>query len=258
MSKLEFLEVPLRPKKPRQSGLTVVIDSGAGYYALDDLLSSAAFTVDFVKFGWGSALVTECLNKKIALLREYGVDFWFGGTLFEIAFAQQRFEAFCDWAEEKGARHFEVSCGKLAIAGEEKAQIIRRLAGRFVVLSEVGSKDSSHETPPYKWIEEIKRELDAGSWKIIAEGRESGRAGIYRDTGDVRQGLITEIVDAGISVENLIFEAPNTVQQLWFLQQFGSNINLGNIRMQDAIGLETLRLGLRADTMGLWPVDGCS
>ncbi|SLN22737.1 phosphosulfolactate synthase [Oceanibacterium hippocampi] len=244
-----FLNLPDRESKPRPKGVTAVIDSGLTLGGFRDFLESAHPYVDFVKFGWGTAVVTPTLDEKIAILRQHGIEFWFGGTLFEIAYAQGKLDEMVAWAKDLGVSHFEVSDGTIQMKTVEKARLIERLSADFLVLSEVGSKDAAEVMSPSQWIRQIRAELDAGAWRVIAEGRESGTAGIYRDTGDVRLGLIQELEEGGIDFDKMFFETPQKVQQVWFLSHLGPNVNMANIAPRDVIGLETLRLGLRSDTV---------
>lgn len=243
-----FLDLPQRGGKPREKGLTHVIDRGLSLAEVDGLMEVAGDAVDIVKLGWGTAVVTRNLDAKLARYREHGVPVVLGGTLTELAIAQGRVDGLIAWLRELRLRHVEVSDGTIALPHPEKLALIERLAGEFIVFSEVGSKDDTRIMAPYVWVEQIERELEAGAWKVIAEARESGTAGIYRADGEVRMGLIDEIAHA-VSPERLLFEAPQKEQQVWFLQRFGFDVNLGNIAPQDVLSLETLRLGLRSDTI---------
>jgi phosphosulfolactate synthase len=205
--------------------------------------------VDIVKLGWGTALATQNLDAKLARYREHGIPVVLGGTLTELAIRQGRVDELIAWLRELEIGHVEVSDGSIAIEPEHKRELIARLAGEgFIVLSEVGSKDAETIMAPYVWVEQIAGELAAGAWKVIAEARESGTAGIFRPDGEVRMGLIDEIAHA-VDVERVVFEAPRKDQQVWFLRRFGHECNLGNIQPDDVLGLETLRLGLRSDTI---------
>jgi len=222
---------------------------------VDGLLEVAGAVVDVVKLGWGTALVTANLRPKLERYAAHGVPVVLGGTLTEIAIRQGRIDGLVAWLRELGLRHVEVSDGTIALAPEVKRELIERLAKEFVVFAEVGSKDADFIMAPYVWVEQIERDLAAGAWKVIAEARESGTAGIYRADGEVRTGLIDEIVHA-IDPERLIFEAPRREQQVWLLGRLGSECNLGNIAPADVLSLETLRLGLRADTVELFALGG--
>ena len=243
-----FLEIPERSAKPRERGLTHVIDRGLSVAEVDGLLEVAGASVDVVKLGWGTALVTANLGPKLERYAAHGIPVVLGGTLTELAIRQDRVEALVAWMRELGLQHVEVSDGTIALPQEVKLELIRRLSSEFTVFSEVGSKDAELIMAPYRWVEQIEAELGAGAWKVIAEARESGTAGIYRGDGEVRMGLIDEIVHA-VNPDRLIFEAPRKDQQVWFLHRFGAECNLGNIAPGDVLSLETLRLGLRSDTV---------
>jgi phosphosulfolactate synthase len=225
-----------------------VIDRGLSVAEVDSLLEVAGGCVDVVKLGWGTALVSANLKPKLERYAAHGVPVVLGGTLTELAIRQGRMQGLIDWLRELGLRHVEVSDGTIELEAHVKRELIEQLAGEFTVLAEVGSKDAAFIMAPYVWVEQIKRDLDAGAWKVIAEARESGTAGIYRADGEVRTGLIDEIAHA-IDPERLIFEAPLRSQQVWLLKRFGTECNLGNIAPDDVLSLETLRLGLRADTV---------
>jgi phosphosulfolactate synthase len=243
-----FLGVPARPGKPREIGLTHVMDKGLGLRDIEGMFDTAGEYVDIVKLGWGTSYVTNNLEKKIALYRSYETPVVCGGTLFEAVFARDRLDEFKAWLVEQRFSHVEISDGTIDIPRERKLELIADFARDFTVLSEVGSKDDAVVFAPYQWVEWIKEELEAGAWKVITEGREGGTAGIYRPTGEMRTGLVDEIAHE-IDVANLIFEAPTKSSQAWFVKQFGPNVNVGNIPPDEVIPLETLRLGLRGDTL---------
>jgi phosphosulfolactate synthase len=244
-----FLDIPARSSKPREHGITHVIDRGLSVAEVDGLLEVAGEYVDIVKLGWGTALVSANLGPKLKRYADHDIPVVLGGTLTEIAIRQGRVEGLIAWLKELELRHVEVSDGTIALEAEVKTHLIRTLAAAgFTVLSEVGNKDAAFIMAPYVWVEQIERDLQAGAWKVIAEARESGTAGIYRADGEVRTGLIDEIVHA-IDERQLIFEAPKRKQQVWLLHQFGTDCNLGNIAPDDVLSLETLRLGLRSDTV---------
>ena len=243
-----FLDVPSRPGKPRQVGLTHVIDKGLNLRDIEGLFDTAGEYVDIVKLGWGTSYVTGNLEKKIALYRSLDTPVVCGGTLFEAAVARGRLDEYRSWLHENRFSHVEVSDGTIDLPHERKLELIAELAREFVVMSEVGSKDSDVVYAPYQWVEWMRDDLAAGAWKVITEGREEGTAGIYRRDGDMRTGLIDEIVH-GIEVGDIIFEAPAKLAQAWFVRTFGPEVNLGNIPPEEVIPLETLRLGLRADTL---------
>jgi phosphosulfolactate synthase len=232
-----------------------VIDKGMSVAEVDSLLEVAIGIVDLVKLGWGTALVSPNLKAKLERYTDAGVPVVLGGTLTEIAIRQGRVEGLVAWMHELGLHHVEISDGTIAIEAPVKRELIERLAREFTVLSEVGSKDAEFIMPPYVWVEQIESDLAAGAWKVIAEARESGTAGIYRASGEVRTGLIEEIAHA-VEPERLIFEAPRREQQVWLLRHFGTECNLGNIAPADALSLETLRLGLRSDTVERFALGG--
>jgi phosphosulfolactate synthase len=244
---LDLLELPPRSGKPREIGITHVLDRGLSLAGVDDLIEVTGGAVDIVKLGWGTAVVTENLEPKVARYHEHGISVVLGGTLTELAIAQGRLEQLLELIRSLQLRHIEVSDGTITLAHEAKLDLIRRLAQEFTVLSEVGSKDDTRIMAPYRWVEQIDSELEAGAWKVIAEARESGTSGIFRHDGEVRMGLIDEIVHA-VPVDQLIFEAPRKDQQVWFVRRFGVEVNLGNVVPEDVLSLETIRLGLRADT----------
>jgi len=242
---LNFL--PERTVKPRTEGCTMVIDKGLSPAELDNFLSISAPYTDFVKLGFGTAVVTPVLEEKLAIFKKYDVPYYFGGTLFEAFIARGQYNDFIALIETYGVKYIEVSDGCLEIPHDTKCRYIRELSQYGSVLSEVGSKDAEKIIAPYRWIEMMEAELEAGSVKIIAEAREAGTAGIFRQTGEVRGGLIEEILRK-ISHELILWEAPQKSQQVWFIQQLGANVNLGNIPPHEVIALESLRLGLRGDT----------
>jgi phosphosulfolactate synthase len=249
--KAKFLELPHRSTKPRDQGITHVLDRGLSLTEVDGLVEVAGDSVDLVKLGWGTAVVTENLEPKLERYRRHGIPVVLGGSLTELAIAQDRLEQLVAWVKQLGLTYFEISDGTIALEHQRKLELIGRLAGEFTVLSEVGSKDDTGAiTPPYLWVEQMRRELGAGAWKVIAEGRESGTAGIFRPTGEVREGLIDEIVH-DIEPNSILFDAPRKDQQVWFVRRFGSEVNLGNVPAGEVLALETLRLGLRSDTMGV-------
>jgi phosphosulfolactate synthase len=239
-----------RIAKPRVSGLTAVIDRGLAFRTFSDIIQSHHAHIDFVKFGWGTAIVTATINEKIALLKDFGIGFWFGGTLFEIAYSQGRLNKYINWAKNMKTHHFEVSDGTIALTAAEKTGIIRELKDDFCVLLEVGQKDTAAPVAS-RWIEQMQEGIEAGARWIITEGRESGTAGLFSDRGDVREDLIFEILRAGVGIGTILFEAPKMAQQVWFISRLGSDVNLSNIQMDDVISLETLRCGLRSDTAHL-------
>jgi phosphosulfolactate synthase len=246
-----FLKLPERSVKPREMGITHVLDRGLSVAQVDGLIEVAGGAVDIVKLGWGTAVATGNLERKLERYREHGIPTVLGGSLTELAIAQGQLEPLIEWVKRLGIAHFEISDGTIALEHDRKLELIERLAQDFVVLSEVGSKDDTGAiTPPYLWVEQMREELAAGAWKVIAEGRESGTAGIFRPTGEVREGLIQEIVH-DIEPAQIMFDAPQKDQQVWFVRGFGANVNLSNVPVDEVLALETLRLGLRSDTMGV-------
>ena len=243
-----FLDVPARSPKPRSQGLTHVIDKGLSLQEIEGLFDTAGDYVDVVKLGWGTSYVTRNLEKKIALYRSFGTPVVCGGTLFEAVVARGKLDEYRTWLTEHRFSHIEVSDGAVDLPRERKLELISELSRDFTVLSEVGSKDAEVVYAPYQWVEWMTEELAAGAWKVITEGRETGTAGIFRPTGEMRTGLIDEIAHE-IDVGEIIFEAPTKASQAWFVRQFGPEANLGNIPPEEVIPLETLRLGLRADTL---------
>jgi phosphosulfolactate synthase len=245
---LDFLTLPERSAKPRDRGLTHVLDKGLGPSQVDDLMASAAPFIDIVKLGWGTSYITADLASKVEVYQRHDVTVCFGGTLLEVVVRQNKVDEYMRELHELGITHVEVSDGTVAMAIDDKLALLRRLAREFTVLSEVGSKDADKVIAPYRWVEAIKRELDAGAWKVITEGRESGTVGVYHSSGDIKEGLIEEIVSE-INADRLLFEAPVKEQQVWFVKKFGSNVNLGNIPPDEVISCETIRLGIRSDTL---------
>ena len=245
---LDFLTLPERTTKPRESGLTHELDKGYSLDQVRQFMTVAKDYVDIVKLGWGTAVVTPDLKEKIELYQSHGVPVCFGGTLFEVCLRQNKLDEYLETVRAYGMDCIEVSDGTIAMAEDDKIALLKRLTKEFKVLSEVGSKDVEVVIAPYKWVESIKRELDAGAWKVVTEGRESGTVGIYQPGGEVKEGLVDEIIQA-VSAERLLFEAPVKSQQVWFIKQFGSNVNLGNIPPDEVVSVETLRLGVRGDTL---------
>jgi phosphosulfolactate synthase len=236
----------LLDSEPRDGGITHVIDKGLGPRAWEDVLETSGDYIDVVKLGWGTAYVTPNLKRKLKVLRDKRVVI--GGTFFEAIWARGKVEEYKEWLGELGLTHVEISDGAVEMPREEKLELITDLARDFTVLSEVGSKDSEVVFAPYEWVGWIKEELEAGAWRVITEAREGGTAGIFRPTGEMRTGLIDEIVH-DVSPNDLIFEAPAKSAQAWFVKHFGPEVNLGNIPPDEVIPLETLRRGLRGDTL---------
>lgn len=240
--------LPNRTQKPRKKGLTLALDIGYSVRQTEDFCEAASGYTDIVKLGWGTSYVTQQLEKKLGVYSRYDIPVYFGGTLFEAYILRDQLDDYTELLKKFGIRYVEVSNGTIWLSEKRKLDIIRRLSEEFTVLSEVGSKNPNDIIPPYKWVNMIKNELEAGAWKVICEARESGTVGVFRPNGEVRSGLIDEITDQ-IPAENLVFEAPQKEQQVWFIKKFGSNVNLGNIRPSEVISVETLRLGLRSDTL---------
>jgi phosphosulfolactate synthase len=230
----------------RDGGLTHVLDKGLGVRAWEDVLEMSGDYIDIVKLGWGTAFVTSNLARKLEVLRDKPVVI--GGTFFEVVYLRDRLDDYKRWLTGHGLTHVEISDGTVEIPRERKLELIEDFAHDFTVLSEVGSKDSDVNYAPYLWVEWIKEEKDAGAWKVITEAREGGTAGIFRPTGEMRTGLVDEIAHS-IDFHDLVWEAPTKAAQAWFIKQFGPEVNLGNIPPEEVIPLETLRLGLRGDTL---------
>ena len=244
-------QMPERTARPRTNGLTMIMDKGLGLDEVRNFLSTSLPYVDIVKLGFGTSYVTSNLKEKLAIYKEHNVPVYFGGTLFEAFIIRDQFQDYIDAIKEYGIDHVEVSDGSMDIDHKEKCKYISELAKHATVLSEVGSKDADHIIPPYKWIELMRAELEAGSRYVIAEAREAGNVGIYRGSGEVREGLVQEILTQ-IPSEKIIWEAPQKAQQLYFLELLGANVNLGNIAPHEVIALEAMRIGLRGDTFHLY------
>ncbi len=230
----------------RSAGLTHVIDKGLGPRGWEDVLEVSGHLIDVVKLGWGTSYVTKSLDRKLAVLKDKPVVL--GGTLFEVVYVKDRLDDYKRWRGELGLTHVEISDGTVEIPRERKLELIADFARDFTVLSEVGSKDSSIENTADEWKRWLQEELDAGAWKVITEAREGGTAGIFDAGGGMRTELVGEIA-AAVGTENVIFEAPTKAAQAWFVKEFGAEVNLGNIPPEEVIPLETLRLGLRGDTL---------
>ncbi|MBY0244731.1 MAG: phosphosulfolactate synthase [Sphingobacteriaceae bacterium] len=239
--------LPERSFKPRQDGLTMVMDKGLSLRQVEDFIEVAGVHSDIVKLGWATSFVTPNLKEKLALYRSAGIPTYFGGTLFEAFAVRNQFDDYCRVLEQFGMEYAEVSDGSMDIEHDVKCEYIHKLSKLVTVISEVGSKDAAKIFAPYKWINLMTAELEAGSWKVIAEAREGGNVGIYRGSGEVREGLVDEILTK-IPAEKIIWEAPQKEQQVWFVKLIGTNVNLGNIAPAEVIPLETIRLGLRGDT----------
>lgn len=243
--------IPDRTQKPRTHGLTMVMDKGMGHDDVKNFMAVAYPYVDIVKLGFGTAFVTNNLREKIDIYRSYDIPVYFGGTLFEAFVIRGQFNDYIEVIKDYNLNFVEVSDGSITIPHEEKCKYIEELSKHVTVLSEVGSKDATHIIPPYKWIELMKAELAAGSSYVIAEARESGNVGVYRGSGEVREGLVQEILTQ-IPYEKIIWEAPLKAQQVYFLELLGANVNLGNIAPAEVLPLEATRNGLRGDTFHLF------
>ncbi|MDB5132782.1 MAG: Phosphosulfolactate synthase [Mucilaginibacter sp.] len=243
----EIDNLPERTAKPRNHGITMVMDKGLSLRQAEDFVEVAGAYTDMIKLGWATSFVTPNLEEKLAIYRDAGIPVYFGGTLFEALIVRNQFDEYCRILDKYKLQYAEVSDGSIEIEHEEKCEYIRKLSKLVTVISEVGSKDVQKIFAPYKWIKLMQAEIEAGSWKVIAEARESGNVGIYRDSGEVRQGLVDEILTQ-IPEETIIWEAPQKAQQVWFIKLAGANVSLGNIAPADVIPLETLRLGIRSDT----------
>jgi phosphosulfolactate synthase len=248
-----ILRLPSREEKPRRTGLTVVIDGGLPAGQARDLAQSSGHLIDFWKFGWGTSVVTRDLEAKIDALRQEGIDFFFGGTLFEKFLASGRLDEYVRLCRAYGCRYVEISNGTILISNSDKARHVERMAGEFTVLSEVGYKDPvrSELLAPAEWARDVRQDLEAGASLVVTEARESGRSGICDADGALRQGVVDAIAASGVELSRVLFEAPNKQLQTYFIKEFGPNVNLGNVAPADVIGLETLRLGLRSDTFAL-------
>ncbi len=247
-------QVPERTVQPRNEGLTMVMDKGLSIRETEDMLSISSNYIDIVKLGWATSFVTPNVHEKLAIYKSANIPVYFGGTLFEAFVVRGQFEDYMRVLDKFGLEYAEVSDGSITLPHDEKCHYIKELAKRGKVLSEVGSKDAEKIFAPYKWIEMMKAELEAGAWKVIGEAREGGNIGLYRSSGEVRQGLVDEIIHA-ISAENIIWEAPQKSQQVYFVKLVGTNVNLGNIAPNEIIPLETIRLGLRGDTFATFLTD---
>lgn len=244
-------QIPERTAKPRQSGITMVMDKGLSVAEAKNFLSVGYPHVDIIKLGFGTSFVTPNLEEKLEVYRSYEIPIYFGGTLFEAFLIRNQFDDYLAVCKKYGISYMEVSDGSIDIPHAEKCGYIEKLTAYGTVLSEVGSKDAEHIIPPYKWIELMKAELEAGSTYVIAEAREAGTVGIYRGSGEVREGLVQEILTQ-IPGEKIIWEAPQKAQQLYFIELLGCNVNLGNIAPTEILPLETMRIGLRGDTFHLF------
>ncbi|MEP3387046.1 MAG: phosphosulfolactate synthase [Reichenbachiella sp.] len=239
--------IPERTVKPREKGFTMVMDKGLSVRQAEDMLETCGDSIDIIKLGWATSYVTNNLQKKLDFYKSEGIPVYLGGTLFEAFIIRDQFDDYRRVLEKYDIKHAEVSDGSITLDHTKKCEYISTLAKEVTVLSEVGSKDAAEIIPPYQWIELMQKELDAGAWKVIGEAREGGNVGLFRSDGEVRSGLVQEILTK-IPMEKVIWEAPQKSQQVYFIKLLGSNVNLGNIAPNEVIPLETLRLGLRGDT----------
>lgn len=243
----ELKDIPERPAKPRDVGFTMAMDKGLSLREVEDFIESSGEYTDIVKLGWATSYVTSNLKDKLALYKEAGIPTYFGGTLFEAFIIRDQFEDYRKLLDKYDMPFAEVSDGSIELPHDLKCEYISKLSEQVTVLSEVGSKDAEKIIPPYQWIELMQTELDAGAWKVIGESREAGNVGLFRASGEVRSGLVQEILTK-IPFEKIIWEAPQKAQQVYFIKLVGANVNLGNIAPNEIIPLETIRLGLRGDT----------
>lgn len=239
--------LPEREPKPRERGFTMAMDKGLSIREVEDFIEVAGEYVDIVKLGWATSYVVPNLQKKLDVFRAAGIPVYFGGTLFEAFVVRNQFDDYRRVLDKYKMTFAEVSDGSLEMDHDRKCEYIRILSEQVTVLSEVGSKDDTKIIPPYKWIKLMQEELDAGAWKVIGEAREGGNVGLFRSTGEVRSGLVEEILTK-IPFEKILWEAPQKAQQVWFIKLLGHNVNLGNIAPSEVVPLETIRLGLRGDT----------
>jgi len=239
--------IPARSTQPREEGVTMVMDKGLSMRQAEDLIEVSGALVDLVKLGFGTSMVTPKLKEKVKLYQKAGMRVYLGGTLFEAFVARGMVKDYRKLVDQLGLDTVEVSDGSINMPAKEKCKYITDLAKHYLVLSEVGSKESGILISPAKWVNMMRTELDAGSWKVIAEARESGTVGIYRPSGHAHTALVNRIL-AKVASKDILWEAPQKPQQVWFIKQLGANVNLGNIAPDEVIALETLRIGLRGDT----------
>ena len=248
MNENYFLKnLPTRTQKPRDTGFTMVMDKGLSLREAADMIETCGELIDIVKLGWATSYVTPTLKEKVKMYQDAGIPCYFGGTLFEAFYIREQLEDYKRVLDKYNLQHCEVSDGSVSMDHDLKCELITEFSKLVTVLSEVGSKDATKIIPPYKWIQQMQTELDAGAWKVIGEAREGGNVGLFRDSGEVRQGLVEEILTQ-IPADKIIWEAPQKAQQVWFIKLGGANVNLGNIAPNEVIPLETIRLGLRGDT----------
>ena len=245
---IEILKnIPSRASKPREEGLTMVMDKGLSLNEAENMVALKSELTDIVKLGFGTSLLTRFIDKKINLYQKSGMMVYTGGTLFEAFVIRNQFDDFCKLMDKLKLEMVEVSDGSISINHDVKCEYIQKLSKNFKVISEIGSKDESIILDDSQWISFMKKEIDAGSWKVIAEAREGGNVGMFDPNGNIKKDLIDKIT-SDIPVDKILWEAPQKKQQVWFINSFGANVNLGNISPNDIISLECLRLGLRGDT----------
>ncbi len=247
----KLTQMPDRLARPRKHGITMVMDKGLSVEEVKSFLSVSHPHIDIIKLGFGTSFVTPNLREKIDVYKSYDLPIYFGGTLFEAFLIRNQFQDYISVCKEYGIDYMEVSDGSITIPHAEKCGYIEKLTKYGTVLSEVGSKDAEHIIPPYKWIELMRAELNSGATYVIAEAREAGNVGIYRGSGEVREGLVQEILTQ-IPAEKILWEAPQKAQQLYFIELIGCNVNLGNIAPSEVIAMEAMRVGLRGDTFHLF------
>lgn len=243
----DLTHMPDRAAKPRTSGITMVMDKGLSLREAEDMVDASGHLIDFVKLGFGTGMVTNRVEEKIKFYQRNNIHCYFGGTLFEAFAIRNKFEDYLRLVDQFGVTAAEVSDGSMAMDHDKKCEYISRVAKDRIVLSEVGFKVAGVTINHQEWVRRMNTELKAGSFKVIAEARESGNVGIYRADGSADIDLINDIRNQ-VKVENIIWEAPIKSQQVWFVKLLGANVNLGNIAVNEVPSLETLRIGLRGDT----------
>ena len=244
---MSLSHLPKRTEKPRQTGLTMMMDKGLSTRQMEDFLSTSSHFTDIIKFGFGTSLVSNNIKEKVSMITNSGIKPYFGGTMFEIFYVRNQEDEYFKIVDELGMDTIEISDGSIVLDHDEKCELIYKYSKNYTVLSEVGSKEEGILISPAKWIKMMSKELEAGSWKVIAEGRESGSVGIFRPNGNPHTILINKIISK-IDPDNVLWESPSKKQQTWFINLFNQNVNLGNIATNDVLPLETLRQGLRGDT----------
>jgi phosphosulfolactate synthase len=247
MKNYELPHIPERDPKPRERGVTMVMDKGLSLKEAENMVDSSGHLTDLVKLGFGTSYITRNLEDKLKMYREAGIKTYFGGTLFEAFIVRGMFKDYIKLMEKFKLEVVEVSDGSINMDHGKKCEYIHELSKKFTVVSEVGSKEEGIIIHPNKWTSMMQKEIEAGSWKVIAEARESGNVGIYRANGQAHTMLINKILNK-VDKDSIMWEAPQKSQQTWFIKLLGANVNLGNIAPNDVISLETLRLGLRGDT----------